>query len=835
MFGQVGPFQPGGLVSGGWRGLAPIRRWLPKLAFLLGPVLLAARFNWGGLWDPHELRVAELAHRLASQVFGADPASWEPSTAGIVTAQQLGQGELGVTSPALGFALFGVSDWAGRITSLFWGTLALASLWYVLGRFLDRSAQVISLLMLASTPVFAWQSRTLLGDAATIGTFTLTIAALLLIVEWSSETPWKRRAIHLCLAAVGLAAGVLCRGVLVAVAVPSLAVGMASSLSGIADTRQKRGRGYVLTGLGVLAAVHGVSQLLWARSGYSFWLGATLDDVARAQPFDQAFATFLHQTYPLSAFLPWAITATIAPSWLRDLRPQQRLVVIAFVLCVLLTLVTVSLEAQRAVWIPFPAIAAMAGLACCLVHQSPRHSRTAVMGPIAAIVLSVLLFADFINLPDKTLLMTGVHGETLPEGVRTEGGLWLRVSLACLGGSCLLALLATASQGAGKARALERFRRPVERVRAAFGGQLLGGFVLVETALGTLALLQRAHEEAWISVPAFSAIQTVAGPSLRWLWIVPPLLVFALPAAYVALQLVAERACSVPGFSPRRVAVLGLILSGLSLSLGYAPILAERLSPKRAAMSYRSRAKADEALALLGMKPESVRYYVGFTPETFADVGDAAQWLQGTDHRRRWLTFKEELLAETNAAFRSKSHANLVLLERPNGSVVLATNWREATETNLNPLSRDVLGEVPPVAYGSDIAFGNVLRLVGWEVLSEKDVAVTRLRLGTAYELRLVFLVKGTTPTDWQVFVHLDGGGRRHNGDHDPVLGHYPTSLWQPGDIIVDRHRLVLERTSAPGTYTLHVGLFRGNRRLEVTEGVHTDNRVTLGALQIDS
>lgn len=837
MLGQVGPLQPGGLAPGRWSGMSMLkRRWLPSLGFLLGPVLLVAAFNRGGLWDPHELHVAELARGLATQLFGSTPASWEPGAAATVTAQKIGQGELGVTSPALGFAIFGVSDWAGRITSLFWGTLALASLWHVLGRFVGRTAQVIALLVLASTPLFAWQSRTLLGDAPSIGTTTLTIAALLVVVlDWSPRTPRKWRVLYLGMAIVGMAAGVLSRGVLVGIGVPNLAVGIAALLCGIADAPGRRRLGLLLIGVGAVAAVHGVRELLYAKSGYSLWLGVTLKDFARTSSFDLSFGHFLHQTFPLSAFLPWAIAAALDGSGARQSQPQERLVAIAFTLCVALSLITSNLLALRAVFIPFPSIAAMAGMVGILGHRSTQHRRTAVMGTIAAVVVSVLLFADFINLPEKTLLTTGVHGESLAESLRTEGRVWYRLSLACVCAGCLLALLAATNPLVRNRGAVERYRLPLDRVRAAFGGQLLSGFVLVETALGTLALLQRAHEEAWISVPIFNAVHTVAGPALKWLWMVPPLLLFVLPAAYVTLQLVAERVSSARWCSPGLVAVGGLVLSGLSLTLGLAPSLAERLSPKRVAMQYRTRAKTGEGLALLGMKPESVRYYVGFTPGTFTDVGEAAKWLQMANHGRRWLSFGEELLAQTNAAFRADSGANLVLLEPPHSSVLLATNRLEATETNLNPLARDLLGEVPALLHRSDVEFGGMVRLVGWEVRSLDNAPVTRLRRGVAYELRLVFSVQGTTPSDWQVFVHLDGRGRRHNSDHEPVLGHYPTSLWQPGDVIVDRHRLVLERTSLPGTYTLHMGLFRGSRRLEVTGGGHTENRVTLGSLQVDA
>ena len=65
-------------------------------------------------------------------------------------------------------------------------------------------------------------------------------------------------------------------------------------------------------------------------------------------------------------------------------------------------------------------------------------------------------------------------------------------------------------------------------------------------------------------------------------------------------------------------------------------------------------------------------------------------------------------------------------------------------------------------------------------------------------------------PQDYSVSVQLfDTGGTRF-GQHDgwPAAGYAPTSLWRPGQIILDRHSLLLPADIQPGAYRLFVTLY---------------------------
>lgn len=74
---------------------------------------------------------------------------------------------------------------------------------------------------------------------------------------------------------------------------------------------------------------------------------------------------------------------------------------------------------------------------------------------------------------------------------------------------------------------------------------------------------------------------------------------------------------------------------------------------------------------------------------------------------------------------------------------------------------------------------------------------------------------------DYTAFVQLlDAEGRRVTGwDAQPLAGYYPTSSWQPGEMVADAFDLPLPETLPPGEYRLVTGLynFETGQRLPVT------------------
>lgn len=91
---------------------------------------------------------------------------------------------------------------------------------------------------------------------------------------------------------------------------------------------------------------------------------------------------------------------------------------------------------------------------------------------------------------------------------------------------------------------------------------------------------------------------------------------------------------------------------------------------------------------------------------------------------------------------------------------------------------------------------------------------------------------------DYTVFVHLmDGEEIVAQGDSQPQDGHYPTPIWDEGEVVIDEHRLTTGELS-PGEYDLWVGLYRLEtmERLPVidAQGEAIGERVSLGTISIE-
>ena len=72
--------------------------------------------------------------------------------------------------------------------------------------------------------------------------------------------------------------------------------------------------------------------------------------------------------------------------------------------------------------------------------------------------------------------------------------------------------------------------------------------------------------------------------------------------------------------------------------------------------------------------------------------------------------------------------------------------------------------------------------------------------------------------------------------DSEPMGGLSPTTSWEPGRIVTDRHGLLIPSDLEPGTYTLIVALYdpATGARLPVSEGDGSQNdHAVLGAVLI--
>ncbi|MDH7485164.1 MAG: DUF2723 domain-containing protein [Anaerolineae bacterium] len=122
---------------------------------------------------------------------------------------------------------------------------------------------------------------------------------------------------------------------------------------------------------------------------------------------------------------------------------------------------------------------------------------------------------------------------------------------------------------------------------------------------------------------------------------------------------------------------------------------------------------------------------------------------------------------------------------------------------------RNLVEVVGPAASGppgrsSGLAVGGAIQLLGYDLRSP-------LEGGSVLEVALHWQPLRPLDGDYTSFVHLlDAQGEKvAQSDHLPGGVYYPTSLWQPGETLLDVHRLELPAALGPAPYTLLVGFYR--------------------------
>jgi len=114
-----------------------------------------------------------------------------------------------------------------------------------------------------------------------------------------------------------------------------------------------------------------------------------------------------------------------------------------------------------------------------------------------------------------------------------------------------------------------------------------------------------------------------------------------------------------------------------------------------------------------------------------------------------------------------------------------------------------------------DVAFAEPLRAVGYNVDSRRIPIDTPLRFG-------LYLEAGQPITrNYQIFAHLVAADGTLVAQDDHIAGadSYPTSLWQPGNLLYNRFELQPPMGTAPGEYRVIVGLYDERGRLPVGDG----------------
>ncbi|MFZ5894179.1 MAG: ArnT family glycosyltransferase [Myxococcota bacterium] len=813
--------------------------WLAAFAIAVALCTTLASVGLAGLWDPPELQNAEFARRVARDLLGAAHFAADSSEAPL-TREALGRGELPFLSIALGFRAFGLSSVAGRVALALWGLAGLGTLHFVLRRLCSPRAAWLAVLVLASTPLYFVHARTLLGDVVTFTAQMLAFGGLAVAIFDAQSG--RVRAISGALATLGLLAGLLSRGLIVGVAVPTLGVGLAWLTLAFSGAKRDR----VSETLGAAALISGAATalagaLIIAQTPdevFSFWL-AGAPTVVRPQPtFDVVVRDVGHALFPWSALILPALGRALYA--LREVSEQReqglRLGLLATVGAagVAHTALTPWFGLQA-----FSACAALAALVALALDDIERGAPASRWFGFAVAATLVLLLLDFRNFPEKGLVAFSVSDAVLPPRFASWGFGVLAATSVPLGAIVFFLVQAPNQTTRRVFRRREYWRWP-RIVRRVWGGNLWVLLLALGSSCFALEIMRWVSDRA-LHLSAFESMPELARAGVRFGWLLT-LAFLLVPLAVLLGRDVTQVVLRWPwrgaeqGKALRRggSAVSVFAVSGVVLSFGYYGALASELSPKRAFDLYKRQSADAAPLGLLGVNPAMARYQAGVPGKALRDGDEAAAFLLEND-QPRFLALRANELASVNAVFRARTtpRRNVHVLDAHSSDIVLASNRSSPASGDDNPFARWVLSAPPSPRHPLDVDLAGKLTVLGWDVFDARGNAVSSISPGREYEFAIYYRVEQRVAGNWDTFLHIDGFQRRFNGDHPTLGGHYPFPLWLPGDIMVDRHTIRLGPEFSSGTYRVYFGLYSGSRRLEVRRGAHSDDRIAAGSIDV--
>jgi hypothetical protein len=793
-----------------------------------------------GAWDPFEIDAADLARRIAVHALGASTLARAGDPATIPTLTDLGMGELPFTSMALSFRLFGVHDWSGRLPLALFALAGASSLALLLARLVSGRAAFASVVALVTMPLYFVHARTMLGDAVSMAAFAMALSGLAL---WLVEDSPSWRLGASALAVAGLGAGFLSRGLLFGVAAPAIAVGLAGVASGSLVARgTRRGSAAALLGFGALAGV-GFLVAALPRVGadlpvarvVGFALESPEPDAAT---FDRVVRQLGHALFPWSAVLPACLGRLFfAPAGGAELAPRDAFARVLVLSAAGTALLAATLVVPWAGALPFFGVAALAASVGVAAHDLEASARASRAAALVTAALAIVLYVDLSREPSRTL--EGFAQSTIPLSPAFESVANGRLKLVAAVFLVLAFFVwfdgASWTPGAGLRAWLAERRAGALSLSTAlvssFQGNLVFVLVVIEAALlGLAATLFIGTRARWASIVDLPRHVVDLGLDAWWLAVLG---VVGGGLAFVAARDALRAARAALGVGRGAMLAITGGLAGALSSFAFYPALAAELTPKGAFETLASERREGEPLALLGTSPKAGAFYSGAAVPAFRDVGDAYAWLtEGRGAERRFLLLKARELPKLNSLFRAGQGRNVPVLDARSSQTLLVSN-QSAGLRDANPLADIVLDAAPLVAHPVSARFLEHLELLGWEVVDASGKRVDELVPQRPYRVRTVYRVKKRIPGNWTAFLHLDGHGKRHNGDHAVTHGRYPLSLWQPGDVIVDELELELEPNFVPGEYWVMCGFFQGQTRLRVTDGANRDDRVILGRVMV--
>lgn len=952
---------PSGAERFGWLPLV-LAAALPTAFFFLLPPLTKS-----GLWDPYELNVADLARRIALNLFDAGALSLAGADNSLPHLNDLARPQLPMTSIALGFKLFGLHEWAGRAPLAIWGLAGVLATYAFVARLVDKRAGLYAAVVLTTMPLYFVQARTMLGEIVTMSALAMAFGGLAVSVfdrnavgptHVAERLPW------LTMAFVGLAAGFESRGGILGLGTPMIAVGLAWAFTRLSGEKLGGLFSDVLGGaclaLGLSAVVLGWVALqpevqtgskLWPlvsigqekASDLNFWIGAAVKTQSKYPTFDFYIGHLGPALAPWSAFAPFAMGRLFIPPvgsagfvFQRESHTRMMLLLGTAVALVLHAFLAIKTDL-----IAFSAPAIVAAACAVAIRDYERGAHPSVAVAVGTVIFLGLFHHDFHELPEKAYQAFAVSGATFPESFKEKSlELW---TVALVGFAGVVFLTWVERDPKRKPFDPKNYARVLRALREAWDGLLaLAFFALVAGAsiAGLVIWLGVRLHAKWLPnislqirdgvlnawwATAFVPLLIIYGMYFAcdvWLWafgraqpwstaslmrgfepfealfallmarpldppkssasgssavdpssdepaaltseerlvglvVLAPLMLFAvpgliggplflfgmrpllalsfaIPSGAIAFLYLGAIGDLLKGSRAAFLALNGAVV-GFVLCFSYYPALANQLSPKEVFESYERGHSEGEPLALFGVGGRTAAYYAGGQPASLSDTQSAYAWLTGGAGTRRFLAMKAEELPKLNQLYRERvqPRQNLPVLDARSSQILLVAS-SIGGDKNENPLNKILLPRHPNPQHKLEVNMEDKLEVLGYDITDGSGRFVDSIAPGRKYRMRTYYHVLAPITTEWEAFIHIDGFHRRHNGDHKPMDGKYPFSLWLKDDILVDDYEFGLEPNFSPGPYTLYFGLYVGETRLKVKSGPSDgENRIDGGTIRV--
>jgi hypothetical protein len=149
---------------------------------------------------------------------------------------------------------------------------------------------------------------------------------------------------------------------------------------------------------------------------------------------------------------------------------------------------------------------------------------------------------------------------------------------------------------------------------------------------------------------------------------------------------------------------------------------------------------------------------------------------------------------------------------------------------DLNALGAGQRRWTPAAPVNGPATFGETAMLIGYDV--------EEARGERAVDVTLYWFALRENGSNYKSFVHLLGGDGQVVAQHDgdPGGGYTPTTRWMPGEVIPDRHRLMLPEGAADGALGLRAGMYAvdasGTAANLPIDPPAADGRADLGVVQ---